>query len=52
MESPEGMRASGWDPDFAGDAEAILVREVAPAVQEIEDTVRDNNLLAELCGLD
>ncbi len=48
MEFSEGMRASGWDPDFAGDAEAILVREVAPAVQEIEDTVRDNNLLAEL----
>jgi hypothetical protein len=47
-EFSEGMRASGWDPDFAGDAEEILVREVAPAVQEIEDAVRDNRFLAEL----
>ena len=48
IEFSKGMRASGWDPDFAGDAEAILVREVAPAVQEVEDAVRNNSFLAEL----
>lgn len=42
------MRSSGWDPDFAGDAEGVFVREVAPAVQEIENAVHDNRFLAEL----
>jgi len=47
-EFSDGMRASGWDPDFAGDAEEVFTREVAPAVQEIEEKIRDNRFLAEL----
>ena len=33
----DGMRTQGWDEDFAVDAEDVFVREVAPAVREIED---------------
>ena len=47
-EFSDGMRASGWDPDFVGDAEEVFTREVAPAVQEIEEKIRDNRFLAEL----
>ena len=43
-----GMRAQGWDADFAADAEEVFVRDVAPAVQELEDMVRDNRFLFEL----
>lgn len=47
-EFSDGMRASGWSSDFAGDAEEVFTRHVAPAVQEIEEMVRDNSFLAEL----
>ena len=41
----DGMRAQGWDPEFAAAAEDVFVREVAPAVQEIEEMVEhDRNL--------
>ena len=39
----DGMRAAGWDPEFVNEAEDVFVREVEPAVQEIEDTVRDSS---------
>jgi hypothetical protein len=40
--------ASGWDPEFVDDAEDVFVREVEPAVQEIEDAVRDSSFVAQL----
>lgn len=42
------MRAEGWDDEFADAAEDVFVREVTPAVQEIEEMVRDDSFLAEL----
>ncbi len=42
------MRAPSWDPEFVGDVEAVLVREVEPAVLEIEEMVRENRFLAQL----
>lgn len=47
-EFSDGMRVAGWSPDFAADAEGVFVREIAPAVQELEEMVRDNRFLAEL----
>ncbi len=47
-EFSDGMRASGWNPEFAADAEEVFIREIAPAVQEIEDAIHDNRFLAEL----
>ena len=45
----DGMRAPGWDPRFAADAEDVFVREVAPAVQEIEEMVEhDRDLRTRL----
>ncbi len=44
----DGMRAQGWEPEFAANAEDVFVREVAPAVQEIEEMVRDDRFLAAL----
>ena len=44
----DGMRATGWDPEFVDDAEDVFVREVEPAVQEIEDAVRDSSFVAQL----
>jgi len=44
----DGMRAAGWDPEFVEDAEEVFVREVEPAVQEIEDAVRDSSFVAQL----
>ena len=44
----DGMRAAGWDPEFVDDAEDVFVREVEPAVQEIEDAVRDSSFVAQL----
>lgn len=48
IEFSEGVRTSGWDPDFTGDAEDVFMKKVAPAVREIEEAVRDNRFLAEL----
>ncbi len=42
------MHTPGWDPDFVNDAEDVFVKEVAPAVQEIEEKIRDSRSLAEL----
>ncbi len=44
----DGMRAQGWDEEFASDAEDVFVREVAPAVQEIEEMVRTDRALSTL----
>jgi hypothetical protein len=44
----DGMRTAGWDPEFVDDAEDVFVREVEPAVQEIEDAVRDRSFVAQL----
>jgi hypothetical protein len=44
----DGMRAAGWDPEFASDAEEVFIKEVEPAVQEIEDAIRDSSFVAQL----
>lgn len=44
----DGMRAAGWDPEFVGDAEGVFVDEVEPAVQEIEEMIRDDRFLSRL----
>jgi hypothetical protein len=44
----DGMRAAGWDREFIHDADNVFVREVGPAVREIEDAVRDSSFVAQL----
>ncbi len=44
----DGMRAQGWDPEFADAAEDVFVREVDPAVRDIEEMVGDDSFLSEL----
>lgn len=44
----DGMRAQGWDAEFAAAAEDVFVREVAPAVQEIEEMVEHDRDLRTL----
>ena len=42
------VRTAAWERGFSEEAEIIFHREVAPAVQEIEDAVKGNAFLASL----
>ena len=44
----DGMRAQGWDAEFAAAAEDVFVREVTPAVQELEDMIEHDRDLRTL----
>ena len=44
----DGMRTQGWDEEFASDTQDVFVREVDPAVQELEEMIQNNRFLAEL----
>lgn len=44
----ESIEAAPWDADFAADAEAVFVREVAPAVAEIAEAMATNLYLTKL----
>ncbi len=44
----DGMRAASWEPEAAGDAVELLVKEVEPAVLEIEELVQTNHLRGHL----
>lgn len=42
------LRVAPWDANFPAEAELLITRDIAPAVAEIEEAVRDNGLLAAL----
>jgi hypothetical protein len=42
------IETAAWDATFADDAEGLFVREIEPAVLEIEDAVKANSFLREL----
>lgn len=44
----EQIKNAAWDHEFSYDAEQVFLRDVEPAVLEIEDAVRSNNYLATL----
>lgn len=43
----EEVETPGWEPAFTEEAEELLVREVEPAVLEIEERVRENDFIAK-----
>ena len=47
-EYSDSIEAASWDEDFAADAEAVFVRDVAPAVRDIEDAVASATYLRAL----
>ncbi len=44
----EQIRSSSWDEDFSHDAEMIFIKDVKPAILDIEDAVKSNRLLSEM----
>ncbi|MEW5929447.1 MAG: hypothetical protein AB1941_18490, partial [Gemmatimonadota bacterium] len=44
----EAARNESWDPEFARDAEQVLVQKVEPAILDIEDSIRSAAFLSKL----
>jgi len=44
----DSIRSSAWGSDFPSDANAVFMREVAPAILEIEDAIKSNSLIASI----
>lgn len=44
----EGIKNASWDEEFSYDAEIIFIREIEPAILDIEDAIKSNNYLANL----
>ncbi|MBK8901585.1 MAG: hypothetical protein IPM53_10415 [Anaerolineaceae bacterium] len=39
------IRSAYWDDDFPIEAEELFIREVAPAIQDLEETIEENKIL-------
>lgn len=46
----EAVASAPWDADFEAEAEGVYVREVAPAVRDVEDAIRSTSYLRELAS--
>lgn len=44
----EGIKNASWDEEFSHDAEVVFIREIEPAILDIEDAIRSNNYLVNL----
>lgn len=44
----EGIKNASWDKEFSYDAEVVFIREIEPAILDIEDAIKSNNYLANL----
>ena len=47
-EYSEAISTASWDEEFAADAETVFIRDVAPAVRDIEDAVASTSYLRAL----
>ncbi|MDQ3713662.1 MAG: hypothetical protein M3388_15775 [Acidobacteriota bacterium] len=43
----EGIKNASWDEEFSYDAEVVFIREIEPAILDIEDAIKSNNYLAK-----
>lgn len=48
IEFSENIENAAWDDDFSSDAEQVFRRDVEPAIEEIEQGIRNNRYLREL----
>ncbi len=48
LEFSDGIRFEPWTKDFVRDAELVILKEVAPAVLEIDEAVRTNRYVTQL----
>jgi hypothetical protein len=44
----EGIKNASWDEEFSYDVEVVFIREIEPAILDIEDAIKSNNYLANL----
>ena len=44
----ETIKSAAWDKDFASDAETMFMKEVAPAILDIEDASKSNKLVVAI----
>ncbi len=48
IEFSDDIKSASWDDDFPYDAESVFHKEVRPAILDIEEAVKSNNLLVSL----
>lgn len=48
MKLSSSIRAASWDQDFPLDVEDLVRKEIEPAIQDIEEAIRNNRYLLEV----